>query len=368
MPGAVATVDNVGVNSRNRLVLPARLRLGLGVAVLVAAATPAAQSVSFVNNLLRQQRFSAADLRALDAGAAVVKSLETPIRRELAHFGVVHIDAPADRFVDRFRDIERFERGPGIPQIGRFGTPPRPEDLATLTLSDKDVTALATCRPGHCDVKLPTAAMTRFRNQVNWSSPNAALQAHEVARTLILELVRAYQANGNAALGQYDDHGEPLVVAEEFRALLASGNRLPVAVPELLTYLEEYPRGRPSGAEEFFYWSTVDFGLTPTLRVNHVVIYPLVARPSGVSHVIAIKQLYASHYFQTALELRFLVDDQRRTDRPGFYLLSITRSRIDGTSGLTGSLLRAVINRRSRTAVRGYLEHLKRQVERSAPS
>jgi hypothetical protein len=135
-----------------------------------------------------------------------------------------------------------------------------------------------------------------------------------------------------------------------------------------MAYLEEYPRSQPSGAEDFFYWSTVDFGLKPTVRVNHVIIHPLAARPSGVSHVIAIKQLYASHYFQTTLELRFLVDDARRADRPGFYLVSITRSRIDGTGGLKGSLLRSVISRRSRTAVRSYLEHLKRQVERTAPS
>src|SRR4030095_16833395 len=193
------------VNGRDRPVLPAFLGLGLGAALLVAVASPAAQSVSFVNNLLRQQRFSAADLRALDAGEAVVKSLDTLVRRELAHFGVVHISAPPHPFGDRFRDIERFERGPGIPQIGRFGIPPRPEDLASLALPAKDVTALPTCRPGDCDVKLSTSAMTRFRNQVNWSSPNAALQAHDVARALILELVHAYQANGNAALGQYDD-------------------------------------------------------------------------------------------------------------------------------------------------------------------
>ena len=356
------------VNGRDHPVLPAFLGLGLGAALLVGIGSPEAQSASFVTNLLRQQRFSAAEVRALDAGEAVVKSLDTPVRRELAHFGVVHIDAPTDRFVDRFRDIERFERGPGIPQIGRFGIPPRPEDLASLTLPAKDVTALATCRPGDCDVKLSTAAMTRFRNHVNWSSPNAALQVHDVARAMILELVHAYQANGNAALGQYDDGGEPLPVAEEFRALLKSGNLLPLPVPGLMAYLEEYPRSQPSGAEDFLYWSTVDFGLKPTVRLNHVIIYPLAARPSGVSHVIAIKQLYASHYFHTTLELRYLVDDERRADRPGFYLLSITRSRIDGTSGLKGSLLRPVISRRSRTAVRSYLEHLKRQVERAVPT
>ena len=237
-----------------------------------------------------------------------------------------------------------------------------------MTLPAKDVTALATCRPGDCDVKLSAAAMTRFRDQVKWSSPSATLQANEVFRAMILELVRAYQAKGNAALGTYNDGREPLLVAEQVHALLTSGNRLPLPVPELMAYLEEYPRNRPAGAEDFFYWSVVNFGLQPTVRVNHVIIYPLAARPSGVSHVIAIKQLYASHYFHSTLELRILVDDDRRADPHGFYLISLTRSRSDGTTGLKGSLLRPVISRRSRSAVRGYLEHIKRQVEPASPA
>jgi hypothetical protein len=286
------------------------------------------------------------------------------VRRELAHSGIVYVAAPADRFVDQFRDIEQFERGPRIPQIGRFSNPPRLSDLAALALPPDDVRALARCRPSDCDVKLSAAAMARFRNQVDWSSPNAARQAQDVARAMILGLVNGYRENGDVALPDYDDGDEPMPVAEQFRALLASDSRLPVPVPELTAYLNDYPRNRPGGAEDFFYWAVVDFGLKPTVRVNHVIIYPLAARPSGVSHVIAIKQLYASHYFHTTLELRMLIDDDRRADRSGFYLLSLTRSRIDGTTGLTGSLLRPVINRRSRTAVRGYLEHLKRQVER----
>jgi hypothetical protein len=354
----------------SRRAVPLRLAqtCGLGLAaLLVSTVSPGARSDSFLNDLLRQRGFSAADLRAHDAGEAVVKSLDTPVRRELAYFGVVYIDAPTDRFVSRFGDIERFERGPGIPQIGRFSVPPRLADLASLTLPAKDVTALAGCRSGDCDVKVSAAAMTRFHNQVNWSSPNAALEANAVARAMILELVTAYQADGNAALGHYDDRGESVLVAEQFCALLTSVDALPVPMAELMTYLRDYPRSRPAGAEDFFYWSVVDFGLKPTVRVNHVIIYPLPGRPSGVSHIIALQQLYASHYFQTTLELRFLVDDHR-ADRRGFSLVSITRSRIDGTSGLTGSLLRPVISRRSRTAVRGYLEHLKRQVEDDEPA
>jgi hypothetical protein len=345
--------------------MPALLGLGLAAAFLTAP-SPEAQSGGQVENLLRRERFVDADLRAIQAGSAVVKSLDTPVRQELAVFGVVYITVPVAHFVERFADIERFERGPGILQIARFSSPPRLEDLAALTLPTTDVEALPSCRPGDCELKLSAAEMTRFRTRVDWSSPNAPVQAQTVTRQMILELVQAYQANGNAALGRYEDGGDPIAVAEQFRALLANSKQLPIPVPELISYLDTYPRGRPSGANDFFYWSVVNFGLKPTVRVNHVVSYPLPAKPAGISHVIAIKQLYASHYFHTALELRFLADDDRRSDGRGLYLLSIIRSRADGTTGLKGSLLRPIISRRSRNAVRGYLDYLKRQVERPA--
>ena len=313
--------------------------------------------------------FSARQVRALKAGSTVIRSLDTPVREELAHVAVVYIDASPERFVERFRDIERFERGPGIPQIGRFGSPPRLEDLDTLTLPPADVAALRKCRPGDCDVKLSAAAMDRFRDDVDWSSASAVRQVNEVNRRVILDLVRAYQAGGNAALGHYDDGDDPLVVAEQFRALLAGDDPLPVPVPALLAYLDDYPHGRPVGTEDFYYWTVVDFGLKPTIRANHVAIYPLDASaPPGVAYAIAIKQLYASHYFHTTLELRFLVSDPRRSGPSGAWLISITRSRNDGMTGLKGLFLRPIISRRSRDAVVGYLEHVKRQVEKSTGS
>ena len=184
---------------------------------------------------------------------------------------------------------------------------------------------------------------------------------------MLLDLVLAYQAEGNAALGTYFDHDRPLPVADQFRALPASRDALPEQVPILFAYLEHYPRDRLEGAEDFFYWTVVDFGLKPTIRVSHVTIYPLVApSPTGVAYVIAIKQLYASHYFHSTLELRFL-DGTDASGRPGAALVSIARSRSDGITGLRGSLLRPVVRRRSRDALRGYLEHVRRQRECPAP-
>ncbi len=355
-----------------RAIPPVLLGLGLSAGVTIASLSLAANSRSVVDDLLSQKlKFSAADLRALDAGSAVIKTLDTSVREELAHVGAVYLDAPSGRFVERFRDIVQFESGPGIPQIGRFSSPPRLEDLKSLTLPRTDVATLHRCRPGDCDVKLPEAAMRRFRDEVDWSSPTAALQANEVAREMIFELVRAYQAEGNAALGHYDDGDEPLPVAKQFRGLLANSDPLPDPVPELLAYLDDYPHGRLEGAEDFFYWTVVDFGLKPTIRVNHVTIYPLreTSPPSPrsiVRYAVAIKQLYASHYFHTTLELRFLLDDDRRAGG-GTALISVTRARNDGMTGFKGLFVRPIVRSRSREAVRSYLDQVKRQVESPAP-
>ena len=359
--------SRVSTARRSRLGWRARLAFACAIAP-VAVATLSTEPGSAVERLLTARMgFSAGDVRELERGAAVVRSLDTRVRQEVAHVAAVYLDAPPDEFVARFRDIEAFERGPGIPQIGRFGVPPRIEDLQSLTLALQDLAELPKCRPGDCQVKLSVAAMARFRDEVDWSSEDAGRQANQVARTMILDLLQAYQAHGNAALGSYVDADRPLRVDEHFRSLLASRDTLPAPVPALLAYLDGYPQGLPGGADEFFYWTVVDFGMKPTIRVNHVTIRPLPDRPAtGVAYAIATKQLYASHYFHTTLELRFLLDRTGADGRDGSVLISITRSRNDGMTGFRGLFLRPIIRRRSRDAVRNYLEHVKRQVERPA--
>jgi hypothetical protein len=304
-----------------------------------------------------------AELGELRSGSAVVKGLASSARQELAQLGVVGIGIGGEEFVRRFRDIEGFERGPGTPQIGKFGNPPRLADLASLTLPTQDLKALQACRPGDCDLKLSTENIRRIQREVNWTAADAARQANDAMRRVLLDLVVAYQTSGNEALGAYDHGAKSVRVGEEFKALLAAPAIVPAPIEPLLRYLQDFPRNRPQDVEEFFYWTVVEFGLKPTVRINHVVIYPLRDTPSTVTYAIATKQLYATHYFDTTLELRFLLD-RAATGQRGLYLVSILRSRNDGMTGFSGSLLRPIISRRSRTGIRRYLEYVKRQMER----
>jgi len=72
--------------------------------------------------------------------------------------------------------------------------------------------------------------------------------------------------------------------------------------------------------------------------MNQMVIYRG-SGPSGPIDSVAIKQLYASHYFQTALDLSVCAKDSSRPDKKGFYLITVKGSRQAGLTGPKGSIV-----------------------------
>ena len=113
------------------------------------------------------------------------------------------------------------------------------------------------------------------------------------------------------------------------------------------------------------YWEKVEFGMKPTIHVNHAVIYNGKAEGRDVS-VVAIKQLYASHYFHTALDLSVCVADASAPD--GFYLLTLKGSEQEGLTGIKGSVLRQVAVGKIRGSLESALAFIKRTIEQSAPA
>jgi len=132
-------------------------------------------------------------------------------------------------------------------------------------------------------------------------------------------------------------------------------------LPDFYRYLLDYPRVRPANVEDTFYWSKVKFGLKPTLRVVHVVIWRNTAAEQ-VAYAIAEKQLYASHYFETALDLAFCV---RGTDpkQSGFYLIMTLSSEQAGLTGLKGSIIRKAASGRSVSSLNQALTTIRNTLE-----
>ena len=68
---------------------------------------------------------------------------------------------------------------------------------------------------------------------------------------------------------------------------------------------------------------------------------------------VAEKQLYSSHYFETALALSFCVRAGDAGGEPGFYLIKEMGSEQAGLTGLKGSIVR-------KAAVSGSLSNLQK--------
>jgi hypothetical protein len=133
-------------------------------------------------------------------------------------------------------------------------------------------------------------------------------------------------------------------------------------LPDFYHYLLAYPNSKPPNVEDTFYWARVKFGLKPTLRV--VQMLTLRGNPSDqVAYVIAEKQLYSSHYFETALDLSFCIRGDDDPRQPGFYLIKAMGSEQAGLTGVKGSIVRKAAVGRSvsnlqeaLTAIRDTLE------------
>ena len=179
-----------------------------------------------------------------------------------------------------------------------------------------------------------------------------------------LKRLSDYQREGNRTLGVYDDKPLSVDVAAQFKYLLSYFRVLPERLPDFYNYLLSYPRERPSHVEDMFYWAKVKFGLKPTLRLVHVVMMRGTAG-SNLAYVIAEKQLYASHYFRTALDLTFAISDAPNSNRPGFYLIKLMGSEQAGLTGLKGSIVRQVASDRSAVALQKSLAAIKAELEQN---
>jgi hypothetical protein len=86
--------------------------------------------------------------------------------------------------------------------------------------------------------------------------------------------------------------------------------------------------------------------------------------PDEPVYAIAEKQLYSSHYFETALDLTFCIRDTKQPGQPGFYLIKAMGSEQAGLTGVKGSVVRMVAVGRSASSLQKSLTAIENALER----
>jgi hypothetical protein len=306
-------------------------------------------------------------IREIREGKAIAKVLDSPTADQVFVFGSVYINSTPELYLKFAADIDALRKLPSYIALRKFSDPPQLSDLTDFTMDEQDFKQLKNCKPSHCEVQLPTEAMEEFQRSVNWSEADANDQANRLAQQMALQALLNYEQGGNAALGTYRDKNHPSVVAETFASLLSRSKAVPVYLPELREYLLNYPKADSGNIQSEFYWEKVNFGLKPTLRMVQAIVYQGKS-PERPAYAVAVKQLYASHYFESALDLTVCVKDDEHPAHPGFYLITMKGSQQAGLTGLKGGIVRKVAVDKTRSSLEKALASIKQELESQAQS
>lgn len=300
-----------------------------------------------------------ADIRS---GIPVAKNLPARTQAEVFLFGAVYIHATPESYLSFVLDLDRLRKIPNYLALGAFQDKPQLSDLNGFSLDKEEVRDLQKCRPGECAVQLPGSTMEELDKSINWSAPGADQQVEQLLKDKALHLLEAYQSQGNRALGVYNDKSSPAIVDQQFAYMLSYYKALPAELPEFYSYLLAYPNAKPANVEDRFFWAKVKFGLRPTLRIIHLAT--MRGNPADdVACAAAQKQLYSSHYFDTALDLSFCVRDSENPKRPGFYLIMAWATEQPALATFNGEILRRVAVPRSVSDLQAYLTYIRNTLE-----
>lgn len=312
--------------------------------------------------LARTVGLTGADFARLDRNQVVARAMDVGDRREVATLGVARLRVTPAFYAERLGDVADFKRDEAVLQIGTFGDPPSPRDVADLVLDESDLRSLRTCRVGACGVQLPAGAIDRFRREVAWDSPEAARQANTIMRELLLDQVAGYRQGGAEASLEYADASVAVCTIREFASLVdAQGSRPGVALfPPLRQHVLAYPSAPAADTRDVIYWSKEKVGSRPVVSVTHLAIWRAAGK-SPAEFVAASKQIYGSHYFDASLGLTMLVRDE--TASPSTFVVYLNRSRVDVFTGPFGGIARRIVNAKARAAVSDQLTRLQSRLE-----
>jgi hypothetical protein len=332
--------------------------------IAVATAFSTAQTSAELQTYFKETGGLSQDqIGAIQSGQPVAKTLTSRTPAEIFVLGVIYINAAPESYVKFANDYDRLRKIPEYLAIQQFSAPPQLSDLKGFTLESDDIKALKNCKSGDCQIQLPASRMEELKQSINWSASDADEQVNQFIQKLALQRLLTYQKEGDRILGAvYNDKHEPTNVADQFKYMLSHSSALEKGLPDFYNYLLAYPDSKPPNVENTFYWDKVKFGLKPTLRIVHVVTM-LGTGAEQPAYVIAEKQLYSSHYFETALDLTVCIRGSDDSHKSGFYLIKVEASEQAGLTGLKGSIVRKVAVGKSVSSLQSSLTAIKSALE-----
>ena len=171
------------------------------LAAVLALSTPSASDDNPFAFFDPSVAITAADRAILDGGLPLVQVLDTQ-GHELAVFTAIEVPSSVtpDRMVAWMQNVAEFRKSSYVLAVRRFLSPPRLDDLDTLTLDDGDFKDLEGCRPASCGMKLSDGEMERLQRVIRSSGRDWKGPVQIAFRQMVLQRVSGYVEKGRSAL------------------------------------------------------------------------------------------------------------------------------------------------------------------------
>ena len=221
----------------------------LALSLTLPNATPAnagadLDSLSALTAEATHLKLKPAEWQSLADKQIVTHAVSTRQTQEMAGFGAMVAEASPQEFITAFKTLSVFERSETTIACGRFSAEPMIEDLAKLTVSDKDLYALMKAQVNAAEIKLSEPDIARIRAAAG-PSPlfNTKLKTRLAAeyKQMLLDKARAYLERGEASLTAYADQEETVNAKEAFAGILRSHSSAAERNPKLYAALNAFP-------------------------------------------------------------------------------------------------------------------------------
>ncbi len=268
------------------------------------------------------------DLARLGRGKVFSNTVPTQDDREIAVLGVVRIPTSPSRFTSFADDIDALMDYEYLTEIAWFKQNSTYTDSFEIPVRREDVSAVRSCVPGKCDMKLSTETIATIA-RLDPATGDFSDRVSGLVRDRLRRYLRDYRTLGNEGLPVYGDKQVPGSVHDGLRHLLDESGVLRQRAPHLYRHLDRPSISKPAHIRVGYFWSIEDFGMRPLTTMSESAIYGAQDDESWV----ALKLLYSSHYLMASLRVIRVVQESSAEPGPSAYLVWDDRALFDGRVG-----------------------------------
>ncbi|MDH3224763.1 MAG: hypothetical protein OEO23_13675, partial [Gemmatimonadota bacterium] len=283
--------------------------------------------------------FTNSEMRSLRTGAPLVRIVDSESLATLSLLGAVRVATTPASVIALFNRPSEFLATPSTLAAGQVHIPPRIDDFRTIRLPPSDLPELAACRPGSCKVKLALGPMADLGEAARGPPIDREASVTARFRSMLFDYADSFVRQGLDGLPEYVDKARPLSTAAAMAPLRALDPSFFEQSRVLTRHLRAFPHSTAEGVTDRMAWTLEDVGLRPTVRLLHLALIQPPDAPS-VDALIAIQQLYATHYLQASITYLSLVIDTSVAGEAARFLVLLSRFSFDGeVTGIRRSAL-----------------------------